>query len=358
MEEVRPLSVSAQMDLLALELRLPFCSFILIAGVAELADALDSKSSDRKIVWVRAPPPAGHPNCLVGGETDHRFRAPILHRREGNNCGAYVYLAFYPCVKRREPQCSFVNGKNGHEGAGEPREFVTTRWSLIVSAGNLGAEEQKPREALAELCRTYWQPIFLFVRARGYSIEDAQDLTQDFFVTILRNNWLQHADRNRGRFRSLLLRSLQNFLINAAEKTHAHKRGGDVEFVSWDDWMAEAPSQALDSLPPERIFDLVWATTVVERAFQRLREECESKGKLWLFQPLSSHLTDERDEVSYAKLSAELKMAETAVKKQLHNMRHRYRSLLRAEVSQTVEDPSDVDDEIRYLCASLATGTE
>jgi RNA polymerase sigma-70 factor (ECF subfamily) len=251
-----------------------------------------------------------------------------------------------------------VNGKNGHEGAGEPREFVTTRWSLIVSAGNLGAEEQKAREALAELCRTYWQPIFLFVRARGYSIEDAQDLTQDFFVTILRNNWLQHADRNRGRFRSLLLRSLQNFLINAAEKTHAHKRGGDVEFVSWDDWMAEAPSQALDSLPPERIFDLAWATTVVEHAFQRLREECESKGKLWLFQPLSSHLTDERDEVSYAKLSAELKMAETAVKKQLHNMRHRYRSLLRDEVSQTVEDGADVDDEIRYLCASLATETE
>ena len=251
-----------------------------------------------------------------------------------------------------------MNGKNGHEGAGEPREFVTTRWSLIVSAGNLGAEEQKAREALAELCRTYWQPIFLFVRARGYSIEDAQDLTQDFFVTILRNNWLQHADRNRGRFRSLLLRSLQNFLINAAEKTHAHKRGGDVEFVSWDDWMAEAPSQALDSLPPERIFDLAWATTVVEHAFQRLREECESKGKLWLFQPLSSHLTDERDEVSYAKLSAELKMAETAVKKQLHNMRHRYRSLLRDEVSQTVEDRADVDDEIRYLCASLATETE
>jgi RNA polymerase sigma-70 factor (ECF subfamily) len=222
----------------------------------------------------------------------------------------------------------------------------------------LGAEEQKAREALAELCRTYWQPIFLFVRARGYSIEDAQDLAQDFFVTILRNNWLQHADRNRGRFRSLLLRSLQNFLINAAEKTHAHKRGGDVEFVSWDDWMAEAPSQALDSLPPERIFDLAWATTVVEHAFQRLREECESKGKLWLFQPLSSHLTDERDEVSYAKLSAELKMAETAVKKQLHNMRHRYRSLLRDEVSQTVEDRADVDDEIRYLCASLATETE
>jgi RNA polymerase sigma factor (sigma-70 family) len=273
-------------------------------------------------------------------------------------------VTLYPCVGEGKTTCSFVNGINGHEGARGPREFVTTRWSLILSAARLGSEEQRARNALTELCRTYWRPIFSFVRGRGYSIEDAQDLTQDFFVTLLKDNWLQHADHERGRFRSLLLRSLQNFLINAAEKSHARKRGGDVEFISWDDWMAESPSQlsipvqALDSLPPERIFDLTWATTVVEHALQRLREECESKGKLWLFQVLSSHLTDERDEVSYAKLSAELGIAETAVKKQLHNMRQRYRSLLRDEVSQTVEDPADVNDEIRYLCASLATGTE
>ena len=172
-----------------------------------------------------------------------------------------MYSPFIACIEEREPQCSLVNGKAGDWGGDRPREFVTTRWSLILSAAN-GSEEQKARDALAELCRTYWRPIFSFVRGRGYSVEDAQDLTQDFFVTILKKNWLQHADRNRGRFRSLLLRSLQNFLINAAEKTHAHKRGGDVEFISWDDWMAEAPSQlsipvqALDSLPPERIFDL------------------------------------------------------------------------------------------------------
>ena len=279
-------------------------------------------------------------------------------------CDARSVLALYACVEPRKPQCSFVNGKNGHEGTAKPREFVTTRWSLILSAANLGTEEQKARDALAELCRTYWRPIFSFVRARGYSIEDAQDLTQDFFVTILKNNWLQHADRNRGRFRSLLLKSLQNFLVNAAEKAHAHKRGGGVEFISWDDWMAEAPSQlsipvqALDSLAPERIFDLTWAMAVVEHASQRLQEECESKGKLWLFQALSSYLTDERAELSYANLSAELGMAKPSVKKQLHHMRQRYRSLLRDEVSQTVEDPADVDDELRYLCASLATATE
>lgn len=263
-----------------------------------------------------------------------------------------------------EPQCSFVSGKNGNQGATEPREFVTTRWSLILSAANVGSEQQKAHDALAELCRTYWRPIFSFVRGRGHSIEDAQDLTQDFFATILKDNWLQRADRNRGRFRSLLLRSLQNFLINAAERTHARKRGGDVTLISWDDWMAESPSQfsihihGADSLPPERLFDLNWAATVVEHALQRLREECESKSKLWLFQALSPHLTDERDEMSYANLSAELGIAESAVKKHLHKMRQRYRSLLRDEVSQTVEDPSDVDDEIRYLCASLAAGTE
>jgi len=253
---------------------------------------------------------------------------------------------------------------NGHERASRRQEFVTTRWSLILSAANLTNEEHKARDALAELCRTYWRPIFLFVRARGYSIEDAQDLTQDFFVTILKKNWLQHADRNRGRFRSLLLKSLQNFLINAAEKTYAHKRGGSVEFVSWHDWASETPSESsipsamLESLPPERIFDFTWAATVVEHALQRLREECESKGKLWLFQTLGPLLTEERNEVSYGDLAAKLGIAEMVVKKQLHNMRQRYRSLLRAEVSQTVEDPADIDDEIRYLCASLASGTQ
>lgn len=268
-------------------------------------------------------------------------------------------------VWRREDQnVHFVNGRNGHEGAGEPREFVTTRWSLILSAAHVGIEEERARDALAELCRTYWRPIFSFVRGRGYSIADAQDLTQDFFVTILKNDWLQNADRNRGRFRSLLLRSLQNFLINAAEKSHTRRRGGDVEFISWHDWMSEAPSDSsipaamLESLPPERLFDFTWAATVVEHALQRLREECERKGKLWLFQTLSPLLTEERHEVSYAELSAELGIAEAAVKKQLHNMRQRYRSLLRAEVSQTVENPADIDDEIRYLCASLASGTE
>jgi RNA polymerase sigma-70 factor (ECF subfamily) len=257
-----------------------------------------------------------------------------------------------------------VNAKVGEEGVGEPHRFVTTRWSLILSAASSESGEQEARTALDELCRTYWRPVFSFVCRRGYSMEDAQDLTQDFFVKILERNWLQHADPNRGRFRSLLLKSLENFLINVAEGTHTRKRGGDVEFISWDDWMAEAPSQlsisphALNSLPPERLFDLRWAVTVVEQALRRLREECESKGRRRLFYALSSYLTAERDQVSYANLSAALGIAESAVKKQLHTMRLRYRSLLRDEVAHTVADPAEVEDEIRYLCAALAAGTE
>src|SRR5207247_3989886 len=117
----------------------------------------------------------------------------MSHRRARKLLRRTVHLAFYTCIEEGEPQCSLVNGKPGEQSGGEPREFVTTRWSLILSVANLGTEEQMARDALAELFRTYWRPIFLFVRARGYSIEDAQDLTQDFFVTILKNDWLQHA---------------------------------------------------------------------------------------------------------------------------------------------------------------------
>jgi len=228
--------------------------------------------------------------------------------------------------------------------------FTTTRWSLVLAGANAGGDEQKAAQALAELCRTYWRPIFSYVCRRGYSSEDAQDLTQDFFLMILETNWLRQADQGRGRFRSLLLKSLQNFLHNVADKKQTLKRGGSVEFVSWDAWMAEAPShvsiptRALDSLAPERLFDLRWAATVVEQALRRLR----------LFEGLRDHLTAEHANTSYADLGTALGVAETVVKKQLHNLRQRYRWLLRDEVAHTVENPADVDDEIRHLCAALA----
>ena len=240
--------------------------------------------------------------------------------------------------------------------------FATTRWSVVVSAGNFGSEDGKAREALAELCRIYWRPIFSFVCQRGgYSVEDAKDLTQDFFVMVLESNWLQRADESRGRFRSFLLKSLQNFLGHAAERKQARKRGSAFEFVSWDDWMAESPSQfsipapALEALPAEHLFDLRWAATVVERALRRLREECEGKGRHQLFETLQPHLTTEGSDISYVRLAAGLGVAETAVKKQLHNLRERYRWLLRDEVAETVANPADVNDELRHLCSVLAS---
>ena len=246
------------------------------------------------------------------------------------------------------------------EGGSESQKFGTTRWSLVLSSARAQTGEEKARDALSELCRLYWRPIFSFVCRRGHSAEDAQDLTQDFFVMILEGNWLQHADPTRGRFRSLLLKSLGNFLNDAADKRHARKRGGDVQFVSWHEWMAEAPSQltvsaqALESWSAERLFDLRWAATVVEQALRRLREECESQGRLRAFETLRPCLGAEREEVSYPTLSDTLGVPEATVKRLVHRLRQRYRSLLRDEVAETVADPAEVDDEIRHLCGVLA----
>lgn len=244
--------------------------------------------------------------------------------------------------------------------AGIPARFNTTRWNLVLSSTDAGTDSRTARQALAELCRIYWRPIFAYICRRGYSTQDAEDLTQDFFASLLEGHLLERADPERGRFRSLLLKALQDFLGHAAEKREARKRGGGMQFVSWDDWMAEAPSQllipakAINSCSPEQLFDLRWAATVVEQALRRLREECEGKGRLRLFETLNAYLTTEREEVSYANLAKILGIAEAAVKKQLHNLRRRYRWLICDEVAQTVQDPKDVDEEIRYLCTMLA----
>ncbi len=243
----------------------------------------------------------------------------------------------------------------------KPRGFNTTRWSLIIQSAGLKPEEAKARTALAELCHIYWRPVFTFISRRGHMPEDAQDLTQEFFAYILQTNWLRLADPNRGRFRSFLVSSLENFLHDAADKKEARKRGGRAQFVSWDEWKAEAPSEltisahALETLSPDRLFDVRWAATVVEQALLRLGEICEQRGRLRLFDALSSYITAERDGISYTKIGASLGLEASAVKKQLHNLRLRFRSLLREEVARTVPNEADVDDEIRHLCAALAS---
>jgi RNA polymerase sigma factor (sigma-70 family) len=244
--------------------------------------------------------------------------------------------------------------------AKEADRFATTHWSVVLSAHPTRAG-QKGSDALGQLCRTYWRPIFAFVCRSGYAVSDAQDLTQDFFVMVLEGNLLKLADPTRGRFRSLLLKSLKNFLADAAQKRQAQKRGGKLNFISWDDWMAQAPSQlsipmrTLESLSPERVFDLRWAATIVERALQRLREECESRGRRRLFELISGYLTADRADISYASISQKIGVTEAEVKRLLHRMRLRYRELLRHEVAQTIENAGDVDEEIRYLCLALAT---
>ena len=236
---------------------------------------------------------------------------------------------------------------------------MTTRWSLIRQQG-AGGSRSKVDPGLAQLCQIYWRPIFTYIYRRGYSAPDAQDLTQDFFLTILEGKLLQSADPKRGRFRSFLLKSLKNFLIAAAVKRGRHKRGGGVQFVSWEKWMSEAPAQlalpaaAMESAPPEALFDAGWAAAIAEEALRRLRLECESKGRRRVYEVLHRYLAVERGEICYEELSRALGVPEPAVKSLLHHFRTRYRSLLREEIAKTVESEANVDDEIRYLCTTLS----
>ena len=247
------------------------------------------------------------------------------------------------------------------EEKGALTHFATTRWSLIRNGGAVGARSDT-NGGLAQLCQIYWRPIFTFIYRRGYSAQDAQDLTQDFFLVILEGTLLQSADPTRGRFRSLLIKSLKNFLVDAQVKRRTQKRGGDLQFVSWEKWMADAPcqlsisAQALETSPAEALFDLSWAAAIAEEALRRLRMECESKGRRRVYEVLNGYLTTEREDISYHDLSVTLGVPEASVKSLLHQFRKRYRGLLREEVAKTVESDADVDDEIRYLCTTLSTG--
>jgi len=233
---------------------------------------------------------------------------------------------------------------------------------MVLSCAQTGETQDAAQRALTELCRVYWRPVFALICRGGHSVADAQDLTQDFFVMLLKGNLLSLADPARGRFRSLLRTAVENFLNDKRHLARRQKRGGKMQFVAWDEWMAEAPSQLsihgheFNSWSPGRIFDVRWAATVVEQALRRLAEECESRGRLRMFTALNKYLSIERVEISYATLSASLGLPEPVIKRVLHQLRVRYRIILREEVAQTVADPADVNDEIRYLCAALASG--
>ena len=210
--------------------------------------------------------------------------------------------------------------------------------------------------ALEKLCDAYWYPIYVYVRRRGYGLEDAQDLTQEFFAQLIAKEHLRLADSNKGKFRSFLLATLNFFLAREWSRAHRQKRGGHHKFISLDEQMAEERYQfeARDSDSPEKIFQRQWALTVLKETMKALERECAETGKAALFEEVKQLLSGEGDGVSYEAISQRLSMTEGAVRVAVHRLRQRYGELLRAEVSDTVGSNGEVEDELRCLVHALS----
>ena len=230
--------------------------------------------------------------------------------------------------------------------------FATTHWSLVVAA----AKRQFPdgESALATLCETYWYPLYAYVRRRGYSVPDAQDLTQGFFATLLEKGYLDDADQDRGRFRSFLITALKRYVSKQRERENAQKRGGNLKRLSLDFEAGESHYRLEPShdSTPERMFERRWALTVLDNALTKLRQDYELAEKASLFESLKVFLTGETRSSS-KQVADEHNMTDGAVKAAVHRLRKKYRTLIRAEIAQTVADPGDVDDELRSLRAAL-----
>lgn len=229
--------------------------------------------------------------------------------------------------------------------------FATTRWSVVLTAGR---ETPGGRESLARLCQSYWFPLYAYVRRRGYSPEDAQDLTQAFFARLMEKNWIEAADRTKGRFRSFLLTAMKHFLADEWDRERAQKRGGGqilpLEFATAETQYSREPA---DTDTPERIFERRWALTLLERTLAALREQYAAAGKLPLFEALKPFLTGDADPPRLRTIAGELGMTEGAVKVAIHRLRQKYRELLRGEIAQTVAGQGDVDGELAELQTAL-----
>jgi RNA polymerase sigma factor (sigma-70 family) len=233
-----------------------------------------------------------------------------------------------------------------------PAVFVTTHWSVVLAAAR--SDTTRARAALESLCQTYWHPLYAFVRRRGYSPEDAQDLTQEFFARLLERKAVATVAPEKGRFRSFLLASLNHFLADEWDKSRAQKRGGG-RVISLDLQTAEArlgEAQARD-LTPEQAYEHHWAVTLLEQVYQRLGDEFRAQGKAALFQALRHTLAGESRSVPYAELGRQLDLSEGAVKVAVHRLRQRYRALLRDAIADTVASPDEVEDELRHLFQTL-----
>lgn len=225
----------------------------------------------------------------------------------------------------------------------------------MASAGKSGGEEA--REALSSLCQRYWFPLYAYVRRRVPNLQEAQDLTQEFFLRLIEKNAVARATPERGRFRSFLLASLDNFLANEWDRANAKKRGGGCQVLPLD--LSEGESrlnlEPAHNLTPQRLFEREWTLTLLGLAMDRLRADCESTGKLRQFELLQGALSGDGQALNYPNIAAELQMSEEAARQASHRLRKRYRELLRAEVAQTVSNPGEVDDEIRSLLETLGS---
>jgi RNA polymerase sigma factor (sigma-70 family) len=232
--------------------------------------------------------------------------------------------------------------------------FRTTHWSVVLLAGRGGSPEAT--EALEKLCRTYWYPIYAYVRRRGYDSQQAQDLTQEFLLHLLEKNYLARADRQRGKFRSFLLAALNHFLANDQRRDRAAKRGGGRPLISLDEAAVETryAAEAVNGLTPEKVYEQRWALTLLDQAFVRLRNESTTAGKTHQFNQLRGFLTTEAEEIDYETAAAQLEMKPGAVAVAVHRLRQRYRELLREEISQTVASAQEVEEEIHWLFTAVA----
>ncbi|MBP8261472.1 MAG: sigma-70 family RNA polymerase sigma factor [Verrucomicrobia bacterium] len=232
--------------------------------------------------------------------------------------------------------------------------FVTTHWSVVLRAGS--KETAQSRNALEQLCRVYWYPLYAHVRRRGHSPEDAQDLTQEFFARLLERQWLARADPASGRFRTFLLVALERFLANAWDKAHAQKRGGGAPALPlrWETAETRYGCEPADPRTPEQAFERRWAITLLDEVLGRLEAEQQTEGKAALFARLKPCLAGESASLPYAQIGDAAGLSEGAVKVAVHRLRQRYRELLRAEIAQTVASTEDVDAEMRHLFHVLA----
>jgi RNA polymerase sigma factor (sigma-70 family) len=244
-----------------------------------------------------------------------------------------------------------TNGETFHTLPGSS-QFPTTRWSLVVAAGD--PRLKNARSALVSLCENYWYPLYAYLRRHGYPADQAQDLTQEFFLRLLEGRYLDRADPEKGRFRSFMLTSLKFFVADEGDRDRAQKRGGGrvepLELQSGEERYQREPAH---DETPERIFERRWALLVIDRVVEKLREEFVHHGRPEHFERLKMFLLGQ-SEAPYAALAREMNTSEGALKVAIHRLRKRYRELFRQEIADTVADPAEVESELRFLAAVLS----